>query len=79
MIFSMTDIFNNWNQLFFVTIRATFQFLTSRKLLIRLELETVNVRWYVVIGAEGILRCSTKSLLLLTINQSTIYTIHTYD
>ena len=75
----MTDIFNNWNQLFFVTIRATFQFLTSRKLLIRLELETVNVRWYVVIGAEGILRCSTKSLLLLTINQSTIYTIHTYD
>ena len=37
------------------------------------------LRWYVVIGAEGILRCSTKSLLLLTINRSTLYTIHTYD
>lgn len=39
------DIFNdnNWNQPLFVTIRATFQFLTSRKLLIRLELETVNI------------------------------------
>ena len=31
------------------------------------------------IGAEGILGCSPKSLLLLTINESTIYTIHAYD
>ena len=30
-----------------------------------------------MIGAEGILRCSTKSLLLITINESTIHTIHT--
>ena len=39
----------------------------------------IRMRWDVVIGAEGILRCSTKSLLLLTINESTIHTIHTYD
>ena len=42
--------------------------LTTMTIIILME-----VRLYVVIGAKGILRCSTKSLLTINNHQSTIY------
>ena len=55
------------------------KYFTHWKPIIHLQISNDIESWYVVIGAEGILRCSTKSLLLLIINESTIRTIHTYD